>query len=97
MKTIWDLLAQGEIVAHDKEMGLIVLWNTNETLRIFRVEEKSWREYRESSPSHTVGMYAHYFVEVEVKTVDLSVNLSQNEKRALMVTQAEDWLKEDGT
>jgi hypothetical protein len=92
MLTIWDLLAAGVIVAHDKEMGLIVLWNTNEILRMFRVHEK-WFELV-SYPEHIV---AHYYEEIDVKTVDLSVNLSQNEKRALMVTRAEAWLQEDGT
>lgn len=88
MLTIWDLLAAGEIVAHDKEMGLIVLWNTNETLRMFRA-------ISDGISYKLAGAFR--FAEVEVKSVDLSTRLSQNEKRALMVARAEAWLQEDGT
>lgn len=93
MLTIWDLLAQGEIVAHDKEMGLIVLWNTNETLRMFRVYEHKHQIYT-SEKKHYAWFPYHAFQEVEVKTVDLSVKLAQAEKRSIMVTRAETWLKE---
>jgi hypothetical protein len=92
MLTIWDLLAAGVIVAHDKEMGLIVLWNTNEILRMFRVHEK-WFELV-SYPEHIV---AHYYEEIDVKTVDLSVNISSLEKCNIMTDKAAEWLQEDGT
>lgn len=92
MLTIWDLLAAGVIVAHDKEMGLIVLWNTNETLRMFRVREGLLTP---NGPSYGEDFMGFMLQEIDVKTVDLSVNLSQNEKRALMVTRAEAWLQED--
>jgi hypothetical protein len=36
MLNIFELLSQGTIVAWDEEKGLIVLWNTNLTLRLFR-------------------------------------------------------------
>ena len=92
MLTIWDLLAQGIIVAHDKEQSLIVLWNTNETLRMFRVRER-WFELV-SYPEHVV---AHYYEEIDVKTVDLSVNISSLEKCNIMTDKAIEWLKEMGT
>lgn len=92
MLTIWDLLGAGVIVAHDKEMGLIVLWNTNETLRMFRVHEGSWTSNGIFSRGETFNGFA--LQEIDVKTVDLPTNISSLEKCNIMTTRAETWLKE---